>query len=122
QATAEIVQSSVEGREVAEATSRMLCELLPRIEKTKDLVQGISASSAEQSLGAGQVNGAVQQLDKVIQQNATGAQEMAATAEALSELAEQLRQTMAIFHLDGDASETEPARVKVAVARSQRPR
>ena len=50
----------------------MLCELLPRIEKTKDLVQGISVASGEQSLGAGQVNGAVQQLDKVIQRNAAG--------------------------------------------------
>ena len=51
------------GGRFAEATNRMLAELLPRIEKTKDLVQGISAASGEQSIGAGQVNQAVQQLE-----------------------------------------------------------
>ncbi len=103
QAAAEIVQSSAEGKEIAASTSRMLGELLPRIEKTKDLVQGISASSEEQSIGAGQVNQAVQQLDQVIQQNASASQQMAATAESLSELAAQLQHTVGAFRL----SETE---------------
>ncbi len=114
QAAAEIVQSSAEGKEMAEATSRMLSELLPRIEKTKDLVQGISASSGEQSIGADQVNVAVQQLDSVAQQNSTAAQQMSATAESLSHLAEELQQTIGTFRLNN--REQEPGRGKRPVA------
>jgi methyl-accepting chemotaxis protein len=116
QAAAEIVQSSVEGKEISEATNRMLGELLPRIEKTKDLVQGISASSEEQSIGAGQVNQAVQQLDKIVQQNASAAQQMAATAESLSDLAAELQQTVAVFRLE----EPEAPRPRTVVSRPGR--
>jgi methyl-accepting chemotaxis protein len=102
----------------------MLADLLPRVEKTKDLVQGITAASEEQSVGAGQVNLAVQQLDRVIQQNAAASEEMAATAESLSDLASTLQQTIAVFHLH----EQEPARPRRSArngalppARSKRP-
>ncbi len=118
QAAAEIVQSSVEGKEIAESTNRMLSELLPRIEKTKDLVQGISASSDEQSIGAGQVNQAVQQLDQVIQRNASAAQQMAATAESLSDLAAELQQTIAVFRLGDEEEEPERPRQRPVVSRT----
>jgi methyl-accepting chemotaxis protein len=121
QAAAEIVQSSVEGKEIAEATSRSLGELLPRIEKTKDLVQGITASSEEQSIGAGQVNQAVQQLDKVVQQNASAAQQMAATAESLSDLAGELQESISFFRLDEGDVETNGPRSRPVVARAARP-
>ena len=122
QAAAEIVQSSAEGKEVAETTSRMLGQLLPRIEKTKDLVQGISAGSEEQSLGAGQVNVAVQQLDKVVQQNAAASHEMAATAETLSDLAGELLQTIGVFRLDGHVPmRTIPVAPRASQATVQQP-
>jgi methyl-accepting chemotaxis protein len=122
QAAAEIVQSAAEGKEVAEATSRMLADLLPRIEKTKDLVQGITAASEEQSVGAGQVNLAVQQLDRVIQQNAAASEQMAGTAESLSDLASTLQQTIAVFQV----AEEEPVRPQArrggaSSAREKRP-
>jgi len=122
QAASEIVQSSAEGKEVAEATNRMLADLLPRIEKTKDLVQGISAASGEQSLGAGQVNQAVQELDKVVQQNAAAAQQLAATAESLSSLAEELQQTVAFFRLEEDEAEVGLLQRRPAVTQPGRPR
>jgi len=122
QAASEIVQSSAEGKEVAEATNRMLADLLPRIEKTKDLVQGISAASGEQSIGAGQVNQAVQQLDKVVQQNAAAAQQLAATAESLSSLAEDLQQTVAVFRLEEDEAEVELLPRRPVVTQPGRPR
>jgi methyl-accepting chemotaxis protein len=114
QAASEIVQSSVEGKEVAESTSRMLADLLPRIEKTKDLVQGITAASEEQSIGAGQVNLAVQQLDKVVQQNASASEQMVSTAESLSELAEKLQHTILAFRLEEEEpSPSSPRRNKI---------
>jgi methyl-accepting chemotaxis protein len=131
QAASEIVQSSAEGKEVAEATNRMLADLLPRIEKTKDLVQGISAASGEQSIGAGQVNQAVQELDKIVQQNASAAQQLAATAESLSRLAEELQQTVAVFRLEEDEAEvgllprrpamTQPGRPRLPAPAKRRP-
>lgn len=103
QAAGEIVKASADGKEVSETTNRMLAELLPRIEKTKDLVQGISAASDEQSIGAAQVNQAVQQLDKVVQQNASAAVELSATAGSLAGLAENLQATISRFQVGGDA-------------------
>lgn len=84
QAASEILHLASQGREQADATSQMLGDLLPQIEKTRDLVQLISASSEEQSGGAAQINQVVQELDNVIQQNAAAAGEMAMMADTLS--------------------------------------
>ena len=98
-AASEIMQSSAEGKELAEATRKMLAALLPEIEKTKDLVQGICASSDEQSVGAGQISLAVNQLDRVIQQNAAASAELAETAAALSAQAVGLKRATSFFRL-----------------------
>lgn len=99
-AAAEIVQSSSEGKNLAESTSRMLTELLPDIEKTKDLVQGISSLSEEQSIGASQVNRAVQDLDKLIQTNASSSKKMFHTAETLSSQSRNLEKSVTFFRID----------------------
>jgi len=62
----------------------MIVTLVPDIKKTAELVEEISAACREQDTGANPVNQAIQQLDKVIQQNAGAADEMSATSEALS--------------------------------------
>ena len=54
----------------------MLKQLVPDIEKTASLVQEITASSNEQNAGASQITKAVEQLDLVIQQNASASEEM----------------------------------------------
>jgi methyl-accepting chemotaxis protein len=93
-AASEILLLASQGREQAEETSQMLGELLPQIEKTRDLVQTISASSEEQSGSAEQMNQIVQQLDSVTQQNAIGAGEMATMADTLSVQSENLWQAL----------------------------
>ncbi len=91
---------SVSSVAVAERAGTMLARLVPDIQKTAELVQEISASSKEQSSGAGQINNAIQQLNQVIQQNAASAEEIAATAGDLSSQAEQMQGTIAFFLLD----------------------
>ena len=91
---AEISRLAGEGKQVAEATSRMLTELLPEIDKTAELVQDISVSSEEQSVGANEVSAAVQQLDDVVHQNAAASEEMSAMAKALSNQADELLQAL----------------------------
>jgi methyl-accepting chemotaxis protein len=101
QAAAEINTLSSSSTAVTESTGALLNRLVPDIQKTAELVQEISASSAEQNTGATQVNKALQQLDQVVQQNAAAAEEMASTAEELSAQAEQLQSVIAFFQLQG---------------------
>jgi methyl-accepting chemotaxis protein len=96
-AAAEISRLTSSGVETAEGAGQLLDKLVPDIQKTAELVREIAAASAEQNIGAGQVNKAIQQLDQVIQQNASVSEEMASTAEELSSQAEILQSTVGFF-------------------------
>jgi methyl-accepting chemotaxis protein len=123
-AAAEISQLSRTGVSVAEGAGAMLVRLVPDIRKTAELVQEISAASAEQSSGVDQTNRALQDLDRVIQQNAAAAEEMAATAEELSAQAARLQGSIEFFKIDvrsaqvGARQHVQPASDK---ARPKRP-
>ncbi len=69
-AAAEISTLSGETVQVATEAGEMLNRLVPDIQKTAELVSEISAACREQDIGASQINDAIQQLDKVTQQNA----------------------------------------------------
>jgi methyl-accepting chemotaxis protein len=99
-AASEISELSSQSVRVAEQAGQMLAALVPDIQKTADLIQEISAASAEQNAGAQQINKAVQQLDQVVQQNAAACEQMSSTAEELSAQAEQLTSSMSFFHVD----------------------
>jgi len=98
-ASAEIGQLSTSSVGVAEEAGALLARLVPDIQKTAELIQGVSSASRQQHLGADQLNKAIQQLDQVIQQNAGAAEEMAATAEELAGQANQLQKTMDFFRV-----------------------
>jgi len=76
--------------ERSEAAGKELEEILPKILKTAQLVQEITAASNEQSSGAGQVNMAIQQLNQLTQNNASLAEEIASNSEELLSQANQL--------------------------------
>jgi methyl-accepting chemotaxis protein len=84
----------------AERAGKLLDEIVPSIQKTSELVQEIAAASQEQSESVTQIGGAMGQLSKATQQNASASEELAATSEELSGQAEQLQQSVAFFHLD----------------------
>ncbi|MFM8647910.1 MAG: methyl-accepting chemotaxis protein, partial [Methylocystis sp.] len=108
QAASAIQQSSVEGKDTAENTNRMLTMLLPEIEKAKDLIQGISVASEEQATGTQQVNVAVRRLDDVTQSNASAATEMATTANALAKHASDLKKAISWFQANDGRSKGNP--------------
>ncbi|MBJ6727593.1 methyl-accepting chemotaxis protein [Geomesophilobacter sediminis] len=108
-AAGQISQLSASSVEVAEKAGIMLDGMVPKINKTADLVQEISAACREQDSGADQINRAIQQLDQVIQQNAAVAEEMASTAEELSSQAEQLQDAISFFSV-GDQARSGKAR------------
>ena len=103
QAAAEISQLSGTTLEVSQKAGEMLAALVPAIQKTADLVQEISAATGEQTIGADQINGAIRELDAVIQQNAAAATEAASVSEGLATQSEQLRGVISYFSL-GDRS------------------
>ena len=80
----------------------MLEKLVPDIRRTAELVQEISAASSEQTKGTEQINGAIMQLDQVIQQNATGSEEMAATSEELAAQSTSLKEIISFFKVDAN--------------------
>lgn len=85
---------------IAENAGKMLDTLVPDIHETAALIQNISLMSKEQSLGASQINSAIQQLDNVTQQNMMIAEQMASKAEELTSQAKQLQQTIAFFKVE----------------------
>jgi methyl-accepting chemotaxis protein len=85
----------------AEHAGKLLSEIVPSIRKTSELVQEIVAESLEQSQSVTQIGGAMGQLSKVTQQNASASEELAATSEELSTQADQLQQAVAFFNLGG---------------------
>ncbi|MCF3096430.1 hypothetical protein EHZ86_03650 [Aeromonas australiensis] len=111
----DIVQAVINGGlasssvEMAEKAGRLLDQMVPSINKTSDLVQEISAASAEQSTGVSQINQAMNQLSQVTQQNASCSEELAATAEEMSSQAEQLQLAMEFFTLEAHAKEGKAA-------------
>ncbi|OBZ92605.1 chemotaxis protein [Pararhizobium polonicum] len=100
-AAAEIGQMSGDTVKAAAEAGDMLNRLVPDIRKTAELVSEISAACREQDIGAGQINEAIQRLDKVTQQNAGASEQMSATSEELAAQAEELQASIAFFKVDG---------------------
>ena len=99
----------------ADRAGDLLQEIVPAIAKTSQLVEEISAASSEQATGVQQISQAVAQLNTVTQHNASASEELAATAEDLSEQARFLEKAMVQFRLNGE-------RVPVVLSRAERKR
>jgi len=92
------------GRLVDQAGATMQ-EIVEGITRVTDIMSGIAAASAEQTVGIEQVNEAITQMDSVTQQNAALVEEAAAAAASLEDQAATLAQLVSIFKVRLD---TEP--------------
>jgi len=95
----EISELATHGVSIAKNAGNLLNEILPNIRKTAELVEEINVASEEQSSGIRQINLAVLQLDKVIQQNAASSEELAATAEQLNDQSQTLLEQVSFFKM-----------------------
>lgn len=102
-AAGEISELSSSSVGVADDAGQLLDELVPNIRRTAELVQEISAASAEQRSGSQQVTNAITQLEQVGVHNASQAEEMSSMAEELSGEADQLQQTISFFQVGAGA-------------------
>jgi methyl-accepting chemotaxis protein len=86
--TANLIEGTVkrvkDGSELVGKTDEDFREVVASVGKSGELVGEISAASQEQALGIGQVNMAVSVMDKVVQQNASSAEESASASEEMN--------------------------------------
>lgn len=99
-------------------TGELIQDVVPKIKNTADLIQEISASTKEQKSGAGQVVQAINQLDTVIQQNASASEESASMAEELSSQAESLKQLISFFKIEERKLKTDNRQVFMPVIKT----
>lgn len=112
-AATEIDEVSGMSVDVALKSGEMLTEVVPNIQKTSDLIQEITVSSTEQSAGAEMINNAIQNLNVVVQENASTAEELAASAEELNNQAEVLKEAVSFFKMDGYEHINIPNKAKI---------
>jgi methyl-accepting chemotaxis protein len=79
-----IVKKVKDGSDLTSKTNEAFNRVAESTAKVADLMGEISAASDEQALGIEQLNKAVSEMDKVIQQNAAGAEESASASGELS--------------------------------------
>lgn len=101
----ELARTSVAKANVAGA---LLEKMVPSIQKTADLVQEISAASAEQTSGVNQINTAIAQVSNTMQQNAAASEELSATSEQMNDEAEQLKIAVGFFQLSDSLAKATP--------------
>ena len=101
------IEAVKKGNELTRSTQEAFKENVDISGKVGRLVEEIAHASKEQAHGIEQINQAVAQMDKVVQQNAANAEESASASEELSAQAEQMRHH--VFDLDalvrGNAAE-----------------
>ncbi len=96
QNTAVMIEGTVkkikEGSELVAKTETEFVEVAASVEKSSGLVGEISAASNEQAQGIEQINKAVGEMDKVVQLNASNAEESAADSEEINAQAGQMKE------------------------------
>lgn len=96
----EINRQSGDSVQITAKATELLNQIIPKIQKTTELIQEIAHASKEQLTGSEQINNTSQQLSGVTQQNATISEELAASAEELAAQAEKLSEFAESFRTE----------------------
>ncbi len=100
-------------------TGQALGRIVAQVEQLNRLVSEIAASAQEQATGLAEVNAAVNQMDKVTQQNAAMVEQTTAASHSLAAEAEELARLVAQFqtgHIETRHAEPPPTRKSAAPA------
>jgi methyl-accepting chemotaxis protein len=85
---------------ITEKAHVMMNELIPEIERTSKLIKEIASSSSEQNSGTIQINGALSELNSVIQQNNLTAEKLAEYAINMQNEADELKDNVEFFTIE----------------------
>ncbi len=97
--TAELIEGTVTkikgGADLVDRTNAAFAEMAASTRKVTELVGEIAAASSEQALGLDQINKALNQMDKVTQDNAATAEETASASEEMNAQAGHMKDFVA---------------------------
>jgi methyl-accepting chemotaxis protein len=110
-----------DGGDLLDKTNTAFAQVAGSAEKVGELVGEIAAASSEQAQGIDQINRAVSEMDKVVQQNAASAEESASASEEMNAQADQLTSYVQdlVVIVDGNRKRTEPKAAKQEVQYSE---
>ena len=98
QAAAGVISTlSVSNEEIANQAGSIFKQIAPAVRETSEKIQEIYSASKEQRIGVDEINKAMLQLDQVTQSNASGAEELSATADGLNSQANILKKSISFF-------------------------
>lgn len=96
--TTVIIESNISLSEkclkITEQVDSSLVEIMTDSHKVSELLEEISTASQEQEIGIVQINQAISQMERVLQANATTAQESAKSSDALSSFSDTIKAIM----------------------------
>ncbi len=98
-ASDEISAVSKKGMEIVQEASNQLNKYAPMVDKTAELVKNISDAGEEQQSGIEQINGAVQGLNSITQENANAANSINLSMSELFENSRGLSKMVAFFKI-----------------------
>jgi len=105
------------GVDLVNEAGQALQRIIGRIGEISDLVSRIATSASQQSIGLGQVNTAVSEMDNVTQRNAAMVEQATAAARNLAAEAEVLSREVARFRLgEGDGNPVHRLQQRLAAA------
>ncbi len=107
QDTSELIESTVEtihtGAQIVEKTHQSFSQMAQNVVRGSELVGEIAAAADEQAQGIEQVSQAMNDIDRITQQNASDAQQSAASAQEMNSQAEQMHRFVeALLRLVGE--------------------
>jgi methyl-accepting chemotaxis protein len=100
------VERVAQGSALVDRAGATMAQVVSSIHRVNDIMAAISAASNEQSAGVSQVGEAVMHMDQATQQNAALVEQMAAAASSLKSQAQELVQSVAVFTLDGEKTQS----------------
>ncbi|MBV8034220.1 methyl-accepting chemotaxis protein [Roseateles sp.] len=98
--TASVERTEAGARLVQQAGATMQ-DIVDNVQKVSDMIGEVATGAADQSTRIGQINGAVNQLDDMTQQNAALVEQSAAAADSLRQQLQLLTGAVAQFRLEG---------------------
>ncbi len=98
-ASKEISDLVASSSDVSSRAGDIFSTILPDIQKTAELIEGIATASEEQNQGVDQINTGMSQLNEITQQNAASSEELSSTAENLNTHAKELQRLIDYFNV-----------------------
>lgn len=98
-----------DGVSLVNEAGMQLKEIVSSIGRVTDLVSEIASANAEQSSGIEEINKAVSEMDETTQQNSALVEETAASAQAMTDQSENMRDMISFFQVGSGASVTRSA-------------